>query len=138
MKLRSSLARLLSRVCLTECVVLVNLGLHALILVRFYFSDSNLPVDKYFFSLTCCNAEGWVPIKTISTFKRMKDFESLGVPFVAYALRLSIKEDGNDPLVAVSEDGENVRRKRPLEKNTTAWDRSVYIVRETCLPWVPN
>ncbi|WWD20221.1 hypothetical protein CI109_104697 [Kwoniella shandongensis] len=95
--------------------------------VYFYFSDSNLPVDKYFFSLTCCNAEGWVPIKTILTFKRMREFQALGVPFVVYALQKAIKDEGNDALVAISEDGENVRRRRPLEPNATAWSRSAYV-----------
>lgn len=94
----------------------------------FYFSDSNLPIDRYFFSLTACNKEGWVPIKTIMTFKRMREFEIRGTPFVALALREAAAAEGNDPLVAISEDGENVRRKRPLEPNTTAWSRSVYVV----------
>jgi lupus La protein len=89
-------------------------------------------VDKYFFSLTACNKEGWVPMKTILTFKRMAEFQPLGVPFAAYALRQAALAEGNDPLVAVSDDGENVRRKRPLEPNSTAWGRSVYVVRLEC------
>ena len=96
--------------------------------VYFYFSDSNLPIDRYFFSLTACNKEGWVPIKTIMTFKRMREFEIRGVAFVTLALREAAAAEGNDPLIAISEDGENVRRKRPLEPNTTAWSRSVYVV----------
>ncbi|WRT69615.1 uncharacterized protein IL334_006604 [Kwoniella shivajii] len=95
--------------------------------ICFYFSDSNLPVDKYFFSLTCCNTEGWVPIKTILTFKRMKEFQDLGIEFVSYALNKKIAEEGIDPLVALSTDSANVRRKRPLEPNSTAWSRSAYI-----------
>lgn len=97
--------------------------------VNFYFSDSNLPIDKYFFSLTVCNKEGWVPIKTITTFKRMSEFTDLGAPFVAYALRQNILTEGKDPLVTVSEDGENVRRQRPLEPGSSGWNRSIYIVR---------
>jgi lupus La protein len=75
-----------------------------------------------------CNPEGWVPIKTIMTFKRMSEFQALGVPFVTYALRQAALAEGKDPLVAISEDGENVRRKRPLEPSSTAWGRSVYVV----------
>ena len=67
-----------------------------------------MPVDKYFFSLTCCNAEGWVPIKTICTFKRMREFQEYGVSFIAYAVRRAIAQDGPHPLLAVSEDGTNV------------------------------
>jgi lupus La protein len=103
------------------------------LLVYFYFSDSNLPVDKFFFSLTVCNPEGWVPIKTIMTFKRMSEFQPLGVPFVAYGLRQAALAEGKDPLVAISEDGENVRRKRPLEPSSTAWGRSVYVVSTSVL-----
>ncbi|WVW87010.1 hypothetical protein I302_109066 [Kwoniella bestiolae CBS 10118] len=95
--------------------------------IYFYFSDSNLPVDKYFFSLTCCNTEGWVPLKTILTFKRMKEFQEIGQPFVVYALKKKIQEEGKDPLVVLSADGDNVRRKRPLEPNATAWTRSAYV-----------
>jgi lupus La protein len=97
--------------------------------VNFYFSDSNLPTDKFFFSLTACNTEGWVPIKTILTFKRMREFQALGVPAIAHAIREGAKAEGDDPLLAVSEDGENVRRARPLEPNSTMWDRSAYVVR---------
>ncbi|WWC92727.1 uncharacterized protein L201_007686 [Kwoniella dendrophila CBS 6074] len=95
--------------------------------IYFYFSDSNLPVDKYFFSLTCCNTEGWVPLKTILTFKRMREFNELGLPFVVYALKKKIQEEGKDPLISISTDNENVKRKRPLEPNATAWSRSAYV-----------
>lgn len=98
------------------------------LLVNFYFSDSNLPTDKFFFSLTACNKEGWVPIKTILTFKRMREFKDLGVEGVAQALRQAAEAEGSDPLVAVSEDGLNVRRVRHFEPNTTQWGRSVYVV----------
>ncbi|WOO84147.1 La [Vanrija pseudolonga] len=95
--------------------------------VNFYFSDSNLPTDKFFFSLTACNKEGWVPIKTILTFKRMREFKDLGVEGVAQALREAAEAEGSDPLTAVSEDGQNVRRARHFEPNTTQWGRSVYV-----------
>ncbi|EIW71598.1 hypothetical protein TREMEDRAFT_37957 [Tremella mesenterica DSM 1558] len=95
--------------------------------VYFYFSDSNLPVDKFFFSLTMCNPEGWVPIKTIISFKRMRDYLPYGVPFVAYALRQAAAREGKAPLIAVSEDGENVRRKAPLEPVSSGFTRSAYI-----------
>ena len=76
-----------------------------------------------------CNTEGWVPIETIMTFKRMRDLGIPDIDFAAYALRQAIEAEGETPLIVVSEDGANVRRRRPLEKNSTAWDRSVYMVR---------
>jgi lupus La protein len=73
---------------------------------------------------------GWVPIKTLISFSRMRDpYQALGAPFVAYALRQAISADSSDPLLGVSEDGENVRRVRSMEKDANgAWVRSVYVV----------
>jgi lupus La protein len=67
----------------------------------------------------------------------MRDpYQSLGVPFVAYALRQQISADGPDPLLGVSEDGENVRRVRPMEKDTNgAWNRTVYVVSTAIMKW---
>ncbi len=62
------------------------------------------------------------------TFKRMQEFGAYGVPLVAYALQQAAEEEGKDPLLALSEDGANVKRQRPLEPNSTAWSRSVYVV----------
>ncbi|KAL1406572.1 hypothetical protein Q8F55_008278 [Vanrija albida] len=93
--------------------------------VNFYFSDSNLPTDKFFFSLTACNKEGWVPIKTILTFKRMREFKDLGIEGVAKAITQTAEAE--DPLLAVSADGQNVRRARHFEPDTTQWSRSVYV-----------
>jgi len=75
--------------------------------VEFYFSDNNLPFDKFLWTETQKN-DGWVPIKTIHSFKRMQRFQ----PFedVVKALKSS-KE-----LLEVSEDGENVRRATSIEK----------------------
>lgn len=110
-------------------------------IVNFYFSDANLPVDRYLFSLTCCNDPlyGWVPIKTLTSFSRMRDpYQGLGVPFVAYALRQQIAADGPDPLLAVSEDGENVRRVRKMERDVNgAWSRTIYVVSRFWV-WVKN
>ena len=96
--------------------------------VNFYFSDANLPIDKFFFSLTVCNPAGWVPLETILTFKRMREFQEHGQEIVVTALRRQIRDEGRDPLLAVSEDGKNVRRKRPMEPSSTSWSRQVYVV----------
>lgn len=79
--------------------------------------------------MTTCNKEGWVPIETILTFKRMREFQPYGVQFVVEALKKVVESEGNDPLVAVDAEAGNVRRKRPLEAQTDAWSRSVYVVR---------
>lgn len=83
---------------------------HAEILkqVEFYFSDQNLPKDKFLFGLTKEN-DGWVPISTIAVFGRMRRFSPIEA--IVEALKKS------EELLEVSEDNELVRRKIPLETN---------------------
>ncbi|SPO28185.1 related to LHP1 - RNA binding protein [Ustilago trichophora] len=89
--------------------------------VEFYFHDSNLPFDKFLFTLTRKDPEGWVPIATIASFKRMRGIKDLlGLEGIADALKAS-KE-----LLDVSEDGVNVRRRKELVPVKDAFDRSVY------------
>lgn len=90
--------------------------------VEFYFSDNNLPFDKFLYKETKKNA-GWVPIKTIHSFKRMRRFEPLEEVVNA------IKESKD--LLEVSEDNELVRRRTPLkvpaaEENKSRFARTVY------------
>lgn len=73
--------------------------------VEFYFSEFNLPYDK-FLRMTVEKNDGWVPITTIATFNRMKKFRP--VDKVVEALRES-------KILTVSEDGENIRRNEPLD-----------------------
>eukprot|EP00456_Euglypha_rotunda_P007909 TRINITY_DN11465_c0_g1_i10.p1 TRINITY_DN11465_c0_g1~~TRINITY_DN11465_c0_g1_i10.p1 ORF type:complete len:128 (+),score=16.74 TRINITY_DN11465_c0_g1_i10:117-500(+) len=70
--------------------------------VEFYFSDSNLPKDKYLRGLAQAG-DGWVPIATIATFKRMRQLTT-DLNIVITALKQS-KE-----LLEVSTDGTKVRR----------------------------
>lgn len=89
--------------------------------VEFYFHDSNLPYDKFLFTLTRKDPEGWVPIATIASFKRMRAIqEILGNDGIAEALRNS------EELLDVSEDGANVRRRKELVPVKDAFDRSIY------------
>ncbi|KAJ9473904.1 La protein-like protein [Pseudozyma hubeiensis] len=89
--------------------------------VEFYFHDSNLPYDKFLFTLTRKDPEGWVPIATIASFKRMRAIkELLGLDGIATVLR------GSKELLDVSEDGANVRRRKELVPVKDAFDRSVY------------
>jgi lupus La protein len=97
---------------------------HAEILkqVEFYFSDQNLPTDKFLYKLTQTN-DGWVPISTIACFSRMRRFQ----PFEEVVAALKESPE----LLEVSEDGELVRRKTPLvepkpEQRANAFNRSVY------------
>ncbi|EPX74811.1 uncharacterized protein SOCG_02293 [Schizosaccharomyces octosporus yFS286] len=73
--------------------------------VEFYFSDSNLPRDKFLWTVSQKN-DGWVPIETIASFKRMRRYQPLEA--VVAALRKSPE------LLEVDEAGEKVRRKVPI------------------------
>ncbi|CCU99296.1 unnamed protein product [Malassezia sympodialis ATCC 42132] len=89
--------------------------------VEFYFADANLPFDKFLFTLTRKDPEGWVPIDTLASFKRMKPLrEVLDVAGIADALRAS------PSLLEVDAEGQRVRRRTPLVPVPDAHTRSIY------------
>ncbi|KAG8215113.1 hypothetical protein J3R82DRAFT_8564 [Butyriboletus roseoflavus] len=87
--------------------------------VEFYFADSNLPYDKFMWTLHTANADHWVPIKTVSSFKRMRDHAVKGSEFILRALKTSTE-------LEVDDKGENVRRATELQKPKDQFERSVY------------
>jgi len=88
--------------------------------VEFYFSDVNLPKDKFMMEQTKNSPDGWVSIATISSFSRMKALTA-DVSIVVEALRTSPE------LLEVNEEGTMVRRKRPLSaSDRDAMKCSVY------------
>ncbi|KAI8141199.1 hypothetical protein BJV82DRAFT_619668 [Fennellomyces sp. T-0311] len=87
--------------------------------VEFYFSDSNFPFDKYLYLLSKKNSEGWIPLSTIASFKKMKMLTEDQEKVVA-ALRAE-KSD----LFELNEAGNEIRRTKPLlEQNFV--ERSIY------------
>lgn len=93
-----------------------------MLLVEFYFSDSNLPFDKFLWTLTLKNPDGYVPLSTVASFKRMRDHTTAyGIPFIVEAVKELAQEIELDETQAM------VRRKRALEKDHTAWERTVYV-----------
>ncbi|CCK70172.1 tRNA maturation protein LHP1 KNAG_0D04260 [Huiozyma naganishii CBS 8797] len=81
--------------------------------VEFYFSEFNFPYDK-FLRTTAEKNDGWVPIGTIATFNRMKKFRPIDK--LVEILR-------DSALLEVSEDGENVKRRVPLDSTKSTGDR---------------
>lgn len=74
--------------------------------VEFYFSDANLPTDKHLLKQISKDPEGYVPLKMIANFKRVKGLtKELSV--VTEALKGS-------SMLAVDEEGSRVRRTTPL------------------------
>ncbi|GAA5807909.1 hypothetical protein MFLAVUS_001289 [Mucor flavus] len=88
--------------------------------VSFYFSDSNLPYDKFLWTLRANTPEGWIPIETIAGFKKMKMItEDLDTIVKA------LKEVESD-IYELDEESKNIRRKSEVVQQDHA-SRSIYI-----------
>ena len=72
-------------------------------------------------TLHTANAEHWVPIKTVASFKRMREFAELGTPWIAEALKSSTA-------LEVDETNEKVRRRTEVTEPKGQFERSVYAV----------
>ncbi|XP_050368397.1 la-related protein 6A [Argentina anserina] len=79
--------------------------------VEYYFSDENLPTDKYMLGLIKKNKEGFVPISVIASFKKMKKLVR-NYSLIAAALK-------DSSLLVVSSNGKKVKRLHPLPSPET-------------------
>lgn len=68
------------------------------------------------------NPDHWVPIETVASFKRMREYQARGNEWVAKALRLSTE-------LEVDETNTNVRRRTEVKEPKGQFERSVYAVR---------
>jgi lupus La protein len=73
-------------------------------------------------ALYSANAEHWIPIETLASFKCMKDFKPLGVAWIADALALS-------EYLEVDETKTKVRRLDEVQEPKGQMERSIYAVR---------
>jgi lupus La protein len=73
-------------------------------------------------TLHTANPEHWVPLSTVASFKRMRPFSALGIPWLASALRKCSQE------LEIDESGEMIRRKSEVVEPKGAWERSIYAV----------
>lgn len=73
-------------------------------------------------TLHTANEEHWVPISTVASFKRMREFAPLGVEWVGQALKLSSE-------LEVDETTTKVRRRTEVQEPKGQFERSVYAVR---------
>ncbi|KAF5370969.1 hypothetical protein D9757_009893 [Collybiopsis confluens] len=89
--------------------------------VEFYFADSNLPYDKFMWQLHTQNTEHWVPIESVASFKRMRQYSQgdNSVQWVAEALRAS-------EYLEVDDSGSKVRRKTEVKEPKGHFERSIY------------
>lgn len=87
--------------------------------IEFYFADSNLPFDKFMWTLYTKDPDHWVPVHTVASFKRMREFNVNGLEWIANALRLS-------DFLEVDETGTKVRRRTEVQEPKDSFERSVY------------
>ncbi|KAJ5180688.1 hypothetical protein N7492_003898 [Penicillium capsulatum] len=78
--------------------------------VEFYFSDSNLPMDKFLLSQVGGSANKSVPLELLHSFKRMRRFQ----PFSAIIEALKTSEH-----VELTDNDTGVKRKVPLPEDVT-------------------
>ncbi|KAG2302193.1 hypothetical protein Bca4012_060512 [Brassica carinata] len=92
----------------TDVVVVPNDELKKKIIrqVEYYFSDDNLPNDKFLLNAMKKNKKGFVPISTIATFRKMKKL-TRDHAFIVSALKES-------SFLVVSSDEKKVKRLSPL------------------------
>lgn len=89
--------------------------------VEFYFSDANILKDAFLLKHVRRNKMGFVSIKLITSFKKMKSLTK-DYRVVAYSLKFSDQ-------LEVNEEGKKVRRKNPLpEYDETTPSRSVLAI----------
>lgn len=92
--------------------------------VEFYFADTNLPYDKFMWSLyTKDPVEHWIPLAVIASFKRMREYQSKGTPWLVDVLKgsseIEVKEADAASEVLIR------RRTAPAEPKSSL-ERSVY------------
>ena len=96
-----------------------NLETDSYVEVEFYFSDSNLHMDKFLFSKVDGHKNNPVPISVIHSFKRMRHFQ----PYSAIVAALKDSE-----VLDVVENDECIQRKVPLAEDVQ--DKPIYEVQQ--------
>ncbi|KAG1144594.1 hypothetical protein G6F37_001178 [Rhizopus arrhizus] len=87
---------------------------------NFYFSDSNLPYDKFLWTLHSNAENGWIPLSVIAGFKRIQMITT-DLDVVLKAL----KEQESD-VYEIDEEGKNIRRKGQVVEQDHV-SRSVHV-----------
>lgn len=72
--------------------------------------------------LHSANEDHWVPLATVTSFKRMKEFQTFGQDWIINAMR------NLSTLLEVDGSGNNVRRTTQVQEPKGQHERSVYAV----------
>ncbi|KAF8741722.1 the RNA-binding Lupus La protein, partial [Rhizoctonia solani] len=95
---------------------------------EFYFSDANLPYDKFMWKLHTQTEDHWIPISTIASFKRMREFEPKGAEWLLSALRSS------SSLLEIDETGTKARRAHELVEPKDQFESQ--LITDSLLPYL--
>jgi len=98
--------------------------------VEYYFSDANLPSDK-FLKDTMMENNGWVPLRTLFKFPRVKQLVENAqrlIPGVNPVEHLREALRGSAELLRISEDGFGVQRATPIVDPQVVADRTVAVL----------
>eukprot|EP00177_Eucheuma_denticulatum_P002697 GFKZ01004845.1.p1 GENE.GFKZ01004845.1~~GFKZ01004845.1.p1 ORF type:complete len:384 (+),score=82.74 GFKZ01004845.1:199-1350(+) len=93
--------------------------------LEFYFSDSNLPRDKFLRAKTEENEEGFVDIEVLLTFSRLKSLSASATSIAAAV--------ADSTLLALNSDSTRIRRTTPLPSESLFTTRAVF-----AKGWVPD
>ena len=92
--------------------------------VEFYFSDSNLPKDKFLRGKVQADPQGFVDLALLCTFSRMREHQAaLGAEEFVGGCSKTLKASAT---LVLSEDGRRVRRSAALPDRDTSLARTVY------------
>ena len=85
--------------------------------LEYYFSDSNFRRDKFMKVQASSNAEGYIPIQVLLTFKRL---QKLGANVMKMQRCASASDD-----IVLSPEGDKIKRARPLPSRDDSKDRTL-------------
>ena len=73
-------------------------------------------------SLHSANEDHWIPLATVASFKRMREYQKYGMPWLVEALRYSSE-------LELDAEGNQVRRRTEVTEPKGQLERSIYAVR---------
>lgn len=78
--------------------------------------------SRFMWMLHTKDSEHWVPLETVASFKRMRDYKPHGLPWLVSSLRSHSTD------LEVDESGTKVRRTTEVQEPKGQFERSVYAV----------
>jgi lupus La protein len=87
--------------------------------VEFYFGDGNYARDKFLQAEAAKNADGWIKLDVIASFNRLK---TMGATIER--IQEAVKDS---PIVELSGDGTDIKRKLPVQDVQDLLTRSIYV-----------